>query len=486
MLVNWELPDRNNYEERAKRLKTRARWKFVRRSDRVVGVQILTSQTIGPFTWGRWERTPIGEPQKWRDHVFEPAQFLANPESFGISALGQGRRPDVEWRWLQIRSTVTAGGGYGAHLFDEYIDLSQDSANRDIVALICEQEIVPVEWVNEGLEIPWGMTAFHKSDGWRTTWREVLNNTDGVSAKDYHEEIEELKWHASPSYRPGIPRPRPYKRRSAKRPEDVIVPSFARRTGQIPKNGTPEMSGITLPKGARQPVKGAAYWASDGPVSELESLMFGLASIFPDTGLWPVAWSFPEAPVDYMGGGHHDIDAIDEINVQDLLTERWTRYRAEIDGASAETEFPGLAAAQPPGDNQTPGSLTSTLTEPAYLLLVPCSRPADAITALGGVGAVTPPSTISAVLRSWEERFGAVLCEAAPEVTKLTVTRPPQHHDQALALAAELHALDPHISEAVGDLKNTATRLLHQQAPLKPERPFTRTAWNIVWPKDIW
>jgi hypothetical protein len=44
--------------------------------------------------------------------------------------------------------------------------------------------------------------------------------------------------------------------------------------------------------------------------------------------------------------------------------------------------------------------------------------------------------------RSWEERFGAVIYELAPGMTRLSVARPPTDEDQALALAAEIHAWD--------------------------------------------
>ncbi len=420
----------------------------------------MTSETLGPYVWGT--------------EVFEPARYLAE-SGFQIMALSPA--PGRPWRYLQIRAS--APGNVRSYLFDDYIDLSQGSPDREIVALLCEQNRIPVRWVNEGLEIAWPLEPRHTAN-----WRAALADTEGVSAKAWKEEIEELRWEASASYRPGIPRPRPYRPRSVKPLEGVTVPFFAKRTGQIPKNGRPDVNGVTLPIGTRRPERGAAYWATDKPADDLAFLIHRLADMFTDTGLWPVVWSFPDAPEGYLGGGHHEIDGIDEINVEDLLVERWSRYRSHIGGVSDLTDFPGLAAAQPRTENQSPDPWPApVLTGPAYLLLVPCNRPADAVTALGGIGAVTPAPVTSAVLRSWEERFGAVFYQAEPEVTRVAVARPPQHRDQAVALAAELYALNPRL----GDLDQTASALLGGDPPPSAANAgITATDWNISWSKDVW
>jgi hypothetical protein len=51
-----------------------------------------------------------------------------------------------------------------------------------------------------------------------------------------------------------------------------------------------------------------------------------------------------------------------------------------------------------------------------------------------------PPTFISAMLRSWEERYGATIIELAPGMTRLSVARPPTDPDQSQQLAAEIQA----------------------------------------------
>jgi Domain of unknown function (DUF4253) len=77
------------------------------------------------------------------------------------------------------------------------------------------------------------------------------------------------------------------------------------------------------------------------------------------------------------------------------------------------------------------------------LMLVPSNRPADAITAVGFVPAELDVGAVSAVLRSWEERFGAVAVELGPSEISLSVPAFPTTAEQALLIAAEQHALAP-------------------------------------------
>jgi hypothetical protein len=56
---------------------------------------------------------------------------------------------------------------------------------------------------------------------------------------------------------------------------------------------------------------------------------------------------------------------------------------------------------------------------------------------------VTGAAEVSAVLRSWEDRFGAVLVGLSFGTMTLLVTRPPTSDDEALRVAAEVAALCP-------------------------------------------
>jgi hypothetical protein len=103
--------------------------------------------------------------------------------------------------------------------------------------------------------------------------------------------------------------------------------------------------------------------------------------------------------------------------------------------------FPGLAPAI--DEDIDPRRLKVALGQylpPARIGLVPAARPADVITRLGWLGVTNwgwKPARASAVLRSWEDRFGARLLEVGFDDLRLVVTRPPRTLDEALPIAAE-------------------------------------------------
>jgi hypothetical protein len=165
-----------------------------------------------------------------------------------------------------------------------------------------------------------------------------------------------------------------------------------------------------------------------------------LAAAFAATGVWPLLWRFDEDPDSYMYGGG-DLDAIHEIDVARTLAQRWDALTQIPAVTDPFTTFPDLAPSSPATAGDTnPFRVTEDSDSPARLLLVPCNRPADAITALGGLATATDTPLISAVLRSWEQRFEAVPIEVAPGAVTLAVLSPPHTPDQALRLAAEHYA----------------------------------------------
>jgi hypothetical protein len=104
-------------------------------------------------------------------------------------------------------------------------------------------------------------------------------------------------------------------------------------------------------------------------------------------------------------------------------------------------EFPGLA----PGQDQalTEAELDQALSwfRPARIGLVPASRPADVLALVGYNGTANrygTPELLSAVLRSWEVRFGAVLVEVGFDHIRMLVRRPWRTLPDAQAVAAEL------------------------------------------------
>jgi len=77
---------------------------------------------------------------------------------------------------------------------------------------------------------------------------------------------------------------------------------------------------------------------------------------------------------------------------------------------------------------------------PARVGLAPASRPADALPMLGWDGAANRHDTalpIAAVLRSWEDRFGARLLRVGFAEISVRAQRPPRTVESAQRLAAE-------------------------------------------------
>jgi hypothetical protein len=310
----------------------------------------------------------------------------------------------------------------------------------------------------------------------------ALETTSGVSAQEWKEELAEVAWQRSASWRPG-PRPRAYKPRSES-PPAVPVPFFAPLSGRIPRGRGAEVDGLPLPPGRRYP-RGlpAAYWGSVEPVPNVEVVAAQLASSFTETGLWPLLWRFDEEPDAYLGG-HGDLDAIGGIDVEDVLRQRWSDTPWPTGSTDPFTTFPGLAPAaehRPPGLNPFAAAAEEPLGD-ACLLLVPCNRPADAITMLGGLAGVVDAPNISAVLRSWEERFFAVAYEVAPDLVKLAVAAPPASQEHALLLAAEHMAFcPPDDGGAPGALGRVATGLVTSETPTVESYRSSRERWYVGW-----
>jgi hypothetical protein len=245
--------------------------------------------------------------------------------------------------------------------------------------------------------------------------------------------------------------------------DELVLPSGpprAREAGRLPPAGPLRLGAVEL--GPGQPIvvrRGeeaapSTVWATDDVVSEPVAAWNELAHQFPATGLWPLLlhglydgsgrpWDSGELePVTEA-----DVDALD---VREVLAAGWRGWVVPIRNpwplgtgplAPFGDEFPGLAPPQPT-------SRTLPIASPggfARMGLVSCRRPADPVALAGWLGTinVTGPTQVSAVLRSWEDRFGAILVGLGFATITLLVTRPPVTDDDALLLAAEVAALCP-------------------------------------------
>jgi Domain of unknown function (DUF4253) len=435
--------------------------RLVEHTGGLVHVEIETSEPLEEFT--------IDE--RYGGFVERPVEYLNRmPSSLAINCLDGDQEQGSGWRYIRVASEALVDGT-ATSLVDRYLDLSADSDERRMFERLSEQFVVRVWWVNEHVQV---LQSYPPVEQRR--WQEALANTEGISREAWEEELADRAWRKSASWRPG-PRPRTGQSGVVKAPA-TPVPFFARRSGEIPHSGTPELAGVSLPPGRRYPRPySAAYWCSDDAAPDVWALAELLADSFRDTGVWPLLWRFEEDPDVYMGG-HGDLPAIDAVDVAAALRELWESAGSTPAATYPFTTFPGLAAsAQTPVPRQNPFAGLARAGEAARLLLVPCNRPADAITALGGLACETAPPLISAVLRSWEERFAAVAYAVMPRAVGLSVTAPPLTMDHALALAAEHHCFCPR--EDAG--RAGAPRRLAGELLGDPGAVGDTASWQIAW-----
>jgi len=101
--------------------------------------------------------------------------------------------------------------------------------------------------------------------------------------------------------------------------------------------------------------------------------------------------------------------------------------------------------------------------------------------AFGGLAVEVDGAEISAVIRSWKERFGAVLVAIEPRLATLAITAPPRALEQALTAAAEQLAFCPPETVEPGTLEQLASILI-RQAPQPDATRFAPTLSDSVWP----
>lgn len=143
---------------------------------------------------------------------------------------------------------------------------------------------------------------------------------------------------------------------------------------------------------------------------------------FHTTGLWPVCTDDPEHP--WLQ--HHPLD---------------------FPFAPSQPPFPATLRARP-AESPPEILLCPGLAPPEALLLVPVRRPADVPAALNWSGSVRRNfngNDISGCLRSWEDRYGAVITNIGADKLDVLVTHPPTTSEQSREIAEEIHAICPDI-----------------------------------------
>jgi Domain of unknown function (DUF4253) len=231
-------------------------------------------------------------------------------------------------------------------------------------------------------------------------------------------------------------------------------------TAEVPADGPVRLGPVQLPVGGQISSWDDApprLWATATPVPDAGQVWQALTDMHPDTGLVPILLGF-------LDGGHEgrpwdsrelgppcDLAAINRLDAATVLAGQWAGSAPTADEladpeAAAMVEpygerFPGLARGQEQALTEAELARALGWLGSARIGLVPAVRPADVLALVGYEGTVNrygTPELLSAALRSWEDRFGAVLIEVGFAHIRLLTRRPPRTRPDAQAVAAEL------------------------------------------------
>ena len=236
------------------------------------------------------------------------------------------------------------------------------------------------------------------------------------------------------------------------------------------------LPGLELPRGRWH----GPIWLSDQPLDEPGRYRDCIAA-YEHTGHWPVLVPHDER---FAANGEDWVDdrgrlapaahRVESVDVGETLARWWDPFCCAGGVGCLRpfgSTFPGLAKksslrVDPLAEAGNTGSILAR--RGAYRLgLVPAERPADVPAVLGWTGMIKSTdqvAAISAVLRSWEERFGALLIVLGFDELELAVSAPPRLQSRALTLAAEHRAFSVRsFSGQPGNLREYASGLLHRR-----------------------
>jgi len=229
-----------------------------------------------------------------------------------------------------------------------------------------------------------------------------------------------------------------------------------------------------------EPATSPVLWITDDAVRDAGRLWSRLAAEFPSTGLWPLVLDSLSGADDrpWLNG---ELDPTGSSkpeghDVEQVLAAWWDSVvpDAEEDDEALNAlapfgrAYPGLAPAAPVSPVATGAPEEVVRSVSGRIGLVGVTRPADVLSVLGWMGPVNhygDMGMLSAVLRSWEDRFGAILVSVGFDVLTLGVERPPSNIELALAVTAEHFAsCSDNVYQGVGSIEAYAKALVGQQA----------------------
>lgn len=242
--------------------------------------------------------------------------------------------------------------------------------------------------------------------------------------------------------------------------DSEILVIRADEPGRLPPVAPTTLAGVDLPLGVLVTADrglsddpGAPEqraWMSAGPPDDPAELWWRLARVFPETGLWPLisrSLDDPRNPGRPWSEGEFSDPTEPARSAAEFFAEMLPgegRYPAG---------FPGLAGAL------RADAGTVRLRRPELpsggLLLVPATRPADVLARLGWLGATNycGSGDLTAVLRSWEDRFGTVPVLLGFDILGTLSEATPADGEQLDRLVAEHYAFCPdNVDQGVDDL----------------------------------
>ncbi|GAA3834440.1 DUF4253 domain-containing protein [Sphaerisporangium flaviroseum] len=219
-----------------------------------------------------------------------------------------------------------------------------------------------------------------------------------------------------------------------------------------------------------QPHRRPAFWLSQAPVTG--SLWARLREEHASSGLWPVLLEESVQPWS-VGQIAPDVAAeIDNYSVDAFMAEVWSDWieRAAEEQIEILDPFgphcpgpagPGELRADPDAVADRYASVLAQQGTPLGLAAV--ERGADALAVMGWQGALHHNEwnvPLAAVVRSWEDRFGARLVGLGFNTLDLSVAAPPVTSQHALHVAAEHWTFCPDaIVQGAGSLLDYAEQL---------------------------
>jgi hypothetical protein len=259
--------------------------------------------------------------------------------------------------------------------------------------------------------------------------------------------------------------------------------------GRLPDEGPVRLGPVTLPAGKLidgYPGTGYVAWATVDPVPDSGRVWAALSELHPRTGLIPILLDGHDGntgrPLDlFKPEDPREADRVDVRALLENLWRDWVSWPEEDDPESMERrwpftpEWPGLAP--PESTPLTPAGRQQALdvvlprirlahreTPEARIGLVAAGRPADVLPVTGWGGLVNRGQSLlplTAVLRSWEDRFGARLIDVGYADLRLFVERPPRTLEAAQRLAAEQVVLADDCIDGARYIPDIAVRLVN-------------------------